>query len=124
MKKDQGFIVITSVIILSVVLLLLAQSLSTSGYYQSSNTLDFEFKELSYYAAISCLDRAQFELNQDFDYAGGVTIDLGDYNCTIDPITISGSNTIVKSSATVENSTTKLKMILDIYYNITSIHEE
>lgn len=124
MMRDSGFVVLTSVIILSVVLLLIAQAASTSGYFQSAGALDFEFKELSYSLALSCIDRAYYNLSQDLDYAGNEDLAIGGYTCRIDPVTVQGLNTTFQSSATAETSTTKLKMTIDQNFTITSFQEQ
>ena len=121
--KKNGFVVLTSVIILSVVLLLIAQAVSTSGYFQSSGSLDFEFKELSYSLALSCIDRAYYNLNQDLDYAGNENITITGYTCHIDPVVLQGSDTTFQSSATAGTSTTKLKMTIDQNFAITAFQE-
>ena len=123
-SKNSGFVVITSVIILSVVLIIIAQTLSTTGYLQRHGILDFEFKELSYFVALSCADRAIFKLSDDLDYTGNETAQVDTYQCTISPFTTEGSNTIIRTQATVNNSTTKLKVTTDVYLNIVSFAEE
>ena len=124
MKQRQGFIVITAVIVLSIILILIAQTLSTTGYLQSSNGLNFEFKELSYYTALSCMDHALFQATQDLDYAGNETLTIGNYQCTVAAFTTQSTNIIIRTSATTETSTTKLKMVVDQYLAIVSFTEE
>src|SRR3989344_5361022 len=116
-KQQNGFIVLTTVIILSVVLLLLAQSLSSSGYFERQGMLQFEFKELSYFVALSCMDRAIANLFQDFEYGGDEIFTIDAYSCYVYPMTYLGADTIVQTSATVESSTTRLKSILDADFN-------
>ena len=122
--NTKGFIILTTVIILSVVLLLIALAISTSGYFQSSGALDFEFKELSYSLALSCIDRAYYNLSQDLDYVGNETISISGYTCHIDPVIVEGFETILKTSATAGTSTTKLKMSIDQNLAITAFQEQ
>lgn len=123
-QKQSGFIVLTSVIVLSVVLLLLAQTLSTSGYFQRQGTLEFEFKEESYFLALSCADHALAKLFQDFEYPGNETLTVNESTCHIDPITYSGSDTIIQTYSTVSTSTTKLKTKLDADFTVISFQEQ
>ena len=123
MMHQKGFVVLTSVIILSVVLLLVAQALSTAGYFQGSGSVGFESKELSYTLAYSCLDRAYTKLWEDFDYTGNETLTIGEYSCAILPLTTTGDLSTIQSQATSSGSTTKLKMIVDQDFNITSFQE-
>ncbi len=122
--RQNGFVVLTTVIILSAVLILIAQALSTSGYFQRRGLLDFQFKELSYWMARSCADRALSKLSNDLDYAGNETLTIDQYQCTIQPITTQSGNTIIKTNATVDQSATKLKVTTDGDLNVISFAEE
>ena len=122
--KNRGFVVLTTVIILSVVLVLIAQAMSTSGYFQRRGLLEFQFKELSYWMARSCAEQAYAKIETDLDYAGGETVTIGQYQCTIQPITTAGTNTIIRTTATVAQSATKLRITTDWDLNIISFAEE
>jgi len=125
---SKGFVVLISVVILSVVLLMIAQTLSLSGYFQGLSIISFESRERSYALAYSCLDRAYANLWQDFDYLGNETIVIGDYTCIIDTllyveISPTEVNTIIESYATVDSVTTTLQMTIDPDFNILSFKE-
>lgn len=122
--QQDGFIILTAVIILSIVLLLLAQTLSTAGYLQRRGISDFEYKEQSYYLALSCADKALYKLDNDLDYVGNETFTIKTFTCTIDPITTEGVNTVIRTWAVVGQSKTKLKITTDAYLNIVSFAEE
>lgn len=122
--RQQGFVVLTTVIILSVVLILIAQALSTAGYFQRRGLLDFQFKELSYWVARSCADRAVFKLTGDLDYAGNETAIIGSYQCEIGSVTQDGANSVVHVVGTAESTLTKLKIVADSDGNIISFSEE
>lgn len=125
-KRHHGYIVLVSVIILGVVLLLIAQTVSTTGYFQRLGAQDFELKEESYFVAYACIDRALFNLSDDLDYAGNETKTIGQYTCTIDPITLvanppaytAGLYTLVTTRATVRNHTSVLQILADSYLNV------
>ncbi len=123
-RQNNGFIVLTSVIIMSVILIIVGQALSTSGYFQRRGVLDTEFKEQSYFLALSCADRALFKMSNDLDYVGNETLHIKTYQCTIDPITTQGGTTTIHTKATVDRSTTKLKLTTDEYLNLISFGEE
>jgi len=123
-KKNSGFIVLTTVIVLSIVLLLIAQTLSTTGYFQRRGILNFQFRELSYFSALSCLDRALYKLTYDLDYTGNETLQLGLYQCSILSVTYAGTITTIHTTATVDQSTTKLVGTADVNLVLTSILEE
>jgi len=123
-ERRDGFIVLLSVIILSAVLLLLAATLSTSGYFQRRGVLDSQFRESSYFLALSCIDQAAFKLSGDLDYAGNETISMGQYQCSILPLVTEGTNTLIHSTATVDQNTSKLVATLNADLAIISIVEE
>lgn len=123
-RHQHGYIVITSVIILSVVLLLLAQTLSGSGYFQRWGAAEFEIKERSYALAQSCIDKAIYGLSNDLDYVGNETVRIDKYQCIISPITTVGENSTILTQATVGSSTTKLKMVVDLYLDVVSFEEQ
>ena len=123
-QDNQGFIVLTSVIILSIVLLMIAQTMSSSGYFQRQGTVEFESKQFSYVLAQSCLDHALYNLSNDLDYAGNETFTVSGFTCTVDPITTQGDNTTIQISSTVRTSTTKLKMVVDLYLDVVSYREQ
>lgn len=122
--QQKGFAILTAVIILSIVLVLIAQGLSTSGYFQRRGLLDFQFKELSYWLARSCADVAYYKLENDLDYPGNETLTIDQYQCTIQPITTESGNTVIRATATVDQSTTKLKLTTDDELAIISFAEE
>lgn len=113
-----------TVIVLGIIILLLAQTLSTTGYFQRHGTLEFQSKELSYALAMSCLDKAMYSLSNDLDYTGGETVTLGGYQCTISTITYSGSNSTIITSATANGSSTTLKLVVDLYLDVVTFAEQ
>ena len=112
--RNSGFVVLTTVLVLSVVLLLLAQTLSTAGYIQGSGALHFGLKEQSFALARSCLDRGYYNLSQDLDYTGNETLTMGTATCHIDTIITQNGESTITSSATVEQNTTRLKMVVEV----------
>ena len=123
-NKTTGFIAITSVIILSVILLLLASTLSLSTYLNSAGALDAENKEISYFLAYSCLDRALLNLAQNPLYAGNETVMIDANQCAIGPIALLGANRVIPASATYNNTITNLNTTVDPLLNFVSFKEQ
>ncbi len=92
MKKtlENGFMAITTVMILSVILLLVATSLSFSGFFTRYNILDNELKKVSTGIAEACVDQALLKLAIDSNYPGGEIVNVSGNPCTIKNITVSG----------------------------------
>jgi type II secretory pathway component PulK len=67
-NNQKGFIALISVVIISFVLLLVATTLSTKGFYARFNILDSESKERSNALADACIETARLKLANDTSY--------------------------------------------------------
>ncbi len=74
-KNQDGFIALTSVILISAALLILAGVLSTSGFYSRFNVLDYENKKVSTSLAEACAESA----------LAGLAANPSGYGATIPP---------------------------------------
>jgi hypothetical protein len=87
--KKQGFIALMSVIILSAVLLGMAATAGTAGFFARFSALDREYKKSALGFADSCANVALLNLAQNYAYAPAlplvVPLDTG--ACTIESIT-------------------------------------
>jgi hypothetical protein len=122
-RKQDGVIAIITAVIMGIVLLLIAQSISISGFFVSKGSLDVEFRQQAYILAFSCFDTALYKLNDDLDYPGNETLQVGNHTCEIEPIIPSGLNTIIKSNATIDRSFSRLEVTLDDFFQIISFKE-
>ncbi len=110
-KNNRGFIAITTAIILSVVILIIALSLGQSLLISRGNKLDFYLKQSTHFLANSCLDKALLELSKNKSYEGNATTTLASgQECGIFPIETSGSNKIIKARAEINGIATNLKL--------------
>jgi len=109
-KNSSGLIAIVTAIILSFLIILVATVLGSSALFSRSNDVDFLSKQSSYFLARSCLDQALLELAGNSDYSGNEVIAIDSYQCTINPVETSGSNKIIKATATVNSAVTNLKL--------------
>jgi hypothetical protein len=99
--KKRGFIALMSVIILSAVLLGMAATASTAGFFARFSVLDKEYKKTALGLADSCANVALLNLAQNYAYAPvlPLTVQLDTGTCTIHSITTIG--TLSASSRTV-----------------------
>jgi len=96
-NKQQGFVALLSVIIISFVLVLVATTLSFTGYFTRFNILDSESKKRSESLADACIEQARLELAVDANFtrsnipSTSIPIDSGfcDYSVTIISASIS-----------------------------------
>jgi len=112
---QRGFILLTTTILLSLLMMILAVSLGGSALFTRFGTVDFYNKRASFSAARSCLETARLEMALDSAYAGSETVELqeGLVSCTIAAITTVGSNKLVKTRSQVKGATTNLRALLN-----------
>ncbi len=114
MKKYQhGFIALFSVIIISASLMLVAVSLSFSGFYARFNIFDSELKARSNALADACVDVALLKLAGDSTFAGNATTPLGADSCYIFPIITTTGQATIHTRAVVGNAHTYYKVVVD-----------
>ena len=91
--KKRGFIALMSVIILSAVLLGMAATASTAGFFARFSALDREYKKSADALANSCANVALLNLAQNYAYAPTlpVTVSLDIGTCTIQSVTTLGT---------------------------------
>jgi len=114
--REDGFVALISVIIITALLLIISFTLSFAGYYARFNTLNMEFKKQSVALAEACVDTARL------DIASGITppntVSIGADHCTIVSVVTVGSQTIIETQAAYnnvcyKNICTNLKVIVD-----------
>jgi len=109
--KNRGFMALMSVIIISVILLLIASTLSFSGFSGRLNILDSEYKERSLALADACLDTAILRLATNPAYVGGPPdVSVGSDKCTIRPIISDLTSFTIETKASYQKSITNLKV--------------
>lgn len=107
MKNNSGFMALMSTIIISVILLLIATSLSLTSFYGRTNILDFELKEKSFALAEACADTAILRLAEDSSYGGNETVNVvGADKCQIESV-VGGT---INVKADYKNYITKLEI--------------
>ncbi len=115
-KQHKGFMALFSVIIISATLMLIAVSLSFSGFYGRFNVFDSESKEKSNTLAEACIDSALLELAvyTTFSQSTISTIQIGADSCSILNVTNSGGQATIIAHAAVSNAHTYYKAIIDM----------
>lgn len=115
MKKlnQDGYIAITTVIVLSLVMLSVAIALSSSGFFSRFDAVDFSNKRDSYFLARSCMNYARYRLGLNSNYSGNETVNISSNICLVGSVITSGANKIIQASATVNRSTTRLRLTIN-----------
>lgn len=101
-----------SVIIISVILLLIASTLSMTGFSGRLNILDSEYKERSLGLAEGCIDVALLKLAITPTYSvisPGLDINVGTDKCTIQKVDSVPDPIIIETRATFQNAVTNIE---------------
>jgi hypothetical protein len=84
-EKEKGFIALFSVIVISTVLLLVATTLSFSGFFGRFNVLDTESKSRSDELAEACIEYATLQLANDNTFTvSDEEVEVGTEKCNYD----------------------------------------
>ena len=110
-KNNSGFIALMSSIIISVILLLIAVTLSFTGLNIRFNILDSELKERSNALAEACVDIALLKLVKDSNYQGGEDVTVsGSDTCIIKTINPIIDPVVIDTKAIFKQATTNLRI--------------
>ncbi len=109
--NQKGYVALTSVIFMSLLLVTITVVLSIINYYSRYNILESEFKERSVAQAESCIDKAVYNV------LTGVVVTYpktySDLGCTVESAVSAGSNFNVLVTGDYQNSKTKLQVQLN-----------
>lgn len=112
-SASRGFIALISIIIISAILMLVAVTLSFTGFYGRYNALDSEFKERSLALAEACAEEAILKIVMDAGYFGSETVEVEDEQCTIGAITVLGNIKTFRAEAVFGEAYTNLEISYD-----------
>jgi hypothetical protein len=121
MKKLPGYIAITTVIILSSVLLLVMVAFTYISILSRITGATAMLKEKTRAAAESCTEEARLKLALSSSYTGNETVSIQSgteaVSCTILSIATSGSNKVIRVSASLvgvaDSPVTNLELTVD-----------
>ena len=121
-KSCNGYIALTSAIIISALIMTVVLAVSLKGYSNRLNISETYDKETSLFLAEACVNKAMLNLSLDPLYAGSETITLGADTCDILPLedlVEVPPKKVIKATATFNEATTNLKvtvltLLLDI----------
>ncbi len=122
-KSEQGYIALTTVIILGVTLLVAVLGFGFIIFFNRESTTQAILKDDSYFAARACIEQALLNLTADSAYTGGENISVGSNQCTISSVAQDGENYLIITTATVERSTTTLELTVDGILDVVSFIE-
>lgn len=121
-KRNSGYIALISAIIMTTILILVSITTSHSSFLGRFDSQVLEYKDKSYNLASGCLDHAKLKLAQG-SYAGNETIAIGVNTCSIGLILNESGNTVITSTATIGNTITNLRLVVNSTLNLVSLKE-
>lgn len=111
--KLPGYIAITTSLVLSFLILILTTSVGFSAWFSRFGSLNSTSKQISYYVAETCLEKARLKLAQNGSYAGGENITFSSYSCFINTVTAPPGQRVIKVRAQVLGATTNLQLTVN-----------
>lgn len=98
-KNRDGFIAVTSAVVIGILLLSITLSLSLTGFFAQFNILDAEYKERSRSLAQACAGTALLKLAANPSYTGPETIPVGTFTCDIVSVVPNSGKFTIKTRA-------------------------
>lgn len=113
-KNTQGFIALSSVLILSAIFLSITISIASRSITVSGTSLAFSERDVVRYAAHACLEYARMELQRTLDYGGDEVILVGDASCDILEINGTGNtDRVIKVQSSVGSHSYFIEDVVD-----------
>lgn len=109
LKKQKGFIAITTVLIVSALTLMIGISISLGSISEIKMGLQRSLSSQSYYLANLCAEQTLMKLKEDSNYSGDEIINVSNGSCTILPIE---GNWTIKVSAFSSGQIKKMKLVV------------
>ena len=113
-KYTQGFIALTSVLILSAIFLSMSISVASRAISESDSVIAFRERDTARYLARACLEYARMELERTLDYQGNEGILIQRQTCQILNIEgIGTTNRTVRVQSTVGSHTYRIEDVIE-----------
>ena len=113
-KYTQGFIALTSVLILSAIFLSMSISVASRAISESDTAIAFRERDAAQYLARACLEYARMELERTLDYQGNEGILIQGQACQILNIEgIGTTNRTVRVQSTVGSHTYRIEDVIE-----------
>ena len=114
MKYNQGFIALTSVLILSAISLSISISVASRAISGSGISIAMRERDTAKYLTESCVEHALIELERTLNYQGNESILVGDELCDILVVEGSGNtNRTIKAQGSVGQHTYRVRVIIN-----------
>jgi hypothetical protein len=124
-KKQNGFIAITSVLIISALILILGISIFHASITDQAMSSSYDDGEEASFLAVACARIAFFKLKENIDYAGDETVDINGMSCSINTIeNVNDRTKIISTLARVGDRPSFKRVEEEIKYVVESKAED
>jgi hypothetical protein len=114
-KEDDGFVALTSVIIINAFIVILFVGMFFSATEQIERADDREFSTRALGLANSCAEVALNELKNDLAYTGDETVTVGAYSCDILELDSTDMAKVIKTVGIVNGYTKRVQIEVDTF---------
>jgi hypothetical protein len=114
-KDKDGFIALTSVIIINAFLLVIFIGMFFSAAEQIERADSREFSITALGLANSCVEEALNEIKNNIDYSGSETINIGTDDCQIMSVDKTDTTRVVKALGSSNDYTKRVQVEVNIY---------
>ncbi|MCP6719805.1 MAG: hypothetical protein KJI72_00560 [Patescibacteria group bacterium] len=122
-NSEGGYVAVVSAIIITAIVMIIAIIFSNSNFLGRFDSQALEMKDISRKVGEGCLEYARLQIATG-PYNGDETVSVGSYSCRVLPIETISNQIIIKSTASVSNRTTNLRLTIDDYTLETVLLEE
>lgn len=116
-KKEDGFIALTSITIMSAFFIVLFAGMFFSAAEEMERTDDKEDAIIARGLANSCVEAGLNALKKDAGYEGNDTIPVGDRECEILEVDSEGYRRIIKAKGEAEEKTKRMQVEVEVEYH-------
>lgn len=114
-NKQSGYIALMSAIVISALLMLLAVTVSITGFLSRSNELDAEYKQRSLSLAQGCVQVALLHLAEDPNNTVSSAVNIGSDSCSIVSVQLNSpsmSQITIQTKAVFQDSVSNFQFIV------------
>jgi len=109
----KGYIALTSIIIITAVVSLIAISTGLLAISESNMGLTKDLSAKAYYLADACVEEALQQINDSIPFIGTGGLTIGSGSCSYAVTSSGGQNRSINTSGTVGSITRKVEVVID-----------
>jgi len=109
---QRGFIALITVLIILGIILIIGLGISFLSVEEASMGLQKSQSSQAYYLANLCAEEAIMKLRENSSYQGNETIPVGNNNCQIRPVQITGGKWVIEALGDFSSQIRKIRIVV------------